>query len=217
MLPAVAGLERALRLSPANAMSLITPHLGGYYIHMTRIEFLQALRTMDRRGVYVFSRGDLAKIFHLESEKTLEKSLARMVAAGLIVRASKGIYVNPDARSASTRVIEDVALALRRGHYSYVSLESALSEHGLISQIPMRLTVMTTGASGTYDTAYGTIEFTHTRRSIAELLGRSIKDSSRPLRFARKRVALQDLLRVGRNTNMLDEDELAEMEKQEQL
>lgn len=182
---------------------------------MTRIELIQALRTMDWRGVYVFTRGDFAKLFHRESEKTLDKSLARMVAAGVIVRASKGIYVNPYARSAADRVVEDVALVLR-GHYSYVSLESALSEHGLISQIPMRLTVMTTGASGTYDTAYGTIEFTHTRRSIPELLRRSIKDNSRPLRFAHKRAALQDLRRVGRNTNMLDEDALAEMEAEEQ-
>jgi hypothetical protein len=184
-------------------------------MHMNRIDFIKSLRGMDRWGLHVFTRGDVAKLFPGESEKTLEKSLARMVASGLIVRASKGIYVNPEARSATGRVIEEVALALRRGHYSYVSLESALSEHGLISQLPMRLTVMTTGAPGTYDTPYGTIEFTHTRRSIPDVLRRSIKDPRRPLRVAHKRAALQDLLRVGRNTNMLDEDELEQMEAEE--
>jgi hypothetical protein len=182
---------------------------------MTRIELIQALRKMDRLGVYVLTRGDLAKLFPEESDRTLEKSLGRMVAAGLIVRASKGIYVNPDARSATGRVIEDIAVALRRGHYSYVSLESALSEYGLISQVPMRLTVMTTGSAGTYETRYGTIEFTHTHRSIPDVLRRSIKDSRRPLRVARKRAALQDLRRVGRNTNMLDEDELAQLDEEE--
>lgn len=182
---------------------------------MNRIEFIQVLRTMDRWGIYVFTRGDFSKLFPEESEKTLEKSLARMVASGLIVRASKGIYVNPDARSATSRVVEDIALALRRGHYSYVSLESALSEHGLISQVPMRLTVLTTGASGTYDTTYGTIEFTHSSRGRAQFLQRSIKDPRRPLPIALKRAAVQDLVRVGRNTNLLDEDELAQMEAEE--
>ena len=33
--------------------------------------------------------------------------------------------------------VEHVAIALRRGHYSYVSLESALSEYGAISQVPL--------------------------------------------------------------------------------
>lgn len=182
---------------------------------MNRIELIQELRRMDRVGVYVFTRGDLAKLFPDESDKTLEKSLGRMVKSGLLVRASKGIYVNPDARSRSSRIIEDIVLALRRGCYSYVSLESALSEYGLISQIPMRLTVMTTGPGGTYHTAYGTIELTHTQRSVSDILDRSIKDPSRPLRFARKHAAVQDLMRVGRNTNMLDEEELAELEAQE--
>ncbi len=41
-------------------------------------------------------------------------------------------------------------------------LESALSEYGVISQIPIdRLTIMTTGRKGHYKTPYGTIEFTH--------------------------------------------------------
>jgi hypothetical protein len=182
---------------------------------MTRMELIEALRRMDRLGVYVLTRGDFAKLFPQESEKTLEKALARHVEAGLIGRACKGVYVNEEARSRHSGLLEEVALALRRGCYSYVSLESACSEWGLISQVPMRLTVMTTGCSGTYDTKYGTIEFTHTKRSAPDVLARSAKDSRRPLRIARKRTAVQDLMRVGRNTNMLDEDELAEMEAEE--
>lgn len=38
-----------------------------------------------------------------------------------------------------------------RGEYNYISLESALSEYGIISQIPIdRLTIMTTGRKGEY-------------------------------------------------------------------
>ncbi len=84
-----------------------------------------------------------------------------------------------------------------------------LSEYGVISQIPLsRLTVVTTGASGIHDTPYGTIEFTHTKRSIPEILDRTIFVKNRPLRIAKKQAAVTDLLRVGRNTDMIDYEEL---------
>lgn len=137
----------------------------------------------------------------------------RTLSDGLLVRVCKGIYLNPAAASKTGRVIEDIALALRPGNYSYVSLESMLSEYGVISQIPVsRITVMTTGAKGVYETPYGTIEFTHTKRSPAAVINRSLPVEGRPLRIAKKQTAVGDLLRVGRNTNMMDEKELEEEE-----
>ncbi|WP_422139500.1 hypothetical protein [Endozoicomonas sp. ALC020] len=67
--------------------------------------------------------------------------------------------------------VQSIAIALRRGDYNYISLESALSEYGAISQIPVdRLTIMTTGRKGEYKTPFGVLEFTHTRRSVADIL-----------------------------------------------
>ena len=171
---------------------------------MQKIEALNALQKMDRLGIYVFTKGDLAKLFPTEQEKTFEKSLQRLVADGILERVAKGIYVNPAAKSKRGSIIEDIALAMRRACFSYVSLESILSEYGLISQIPVRrVTVMTTGAKGTYETPYGTVEFTHTKRRPAEIYKRTISAKDRPLRIATKEAAIQDLYRVGRNTNML--------------
>jgi len=94
---------------------------------------------------------------------------------------------------------------LRRGDYSYVSLESALSEYGAISQIPIdRLTVMTTGRKGEYKTPYGTIEFTHTKRNLQNIL-QSMRDVGRPLRLANPMAAWRDLKRTGRNTHLVEE------------
>lgn len=174
---------------------------------------IRGLQTLDRVGVYVLSKRDIEKMFPEEEQKSMEKSLQRMVADGLLVRVCKGLYLNPAASSKTSRVVEDIALALRPGSYSYVSLESMLSEYGVISQIPVgRLTVMTTGAKGTYETPYGTIEFTHTRRSPAAVIARSLRAEGRPLRVATKPVAVGDLLRVGRNTNMINEEELEDAE-----
>lgn len=180
---------------------------------MKRMELMQQLATLDREGVCVFTKGDFEKMFPEEQEKAFEKSLQRMVADGILVRACKGIYVNPLARSKDGRVVEKIAQALRTGFFSYVSLESMLSEYGVISQVPIdRITIMTTGARGTYATPFGIIEFTHTKRRPAEIIKRTLIMPGRPLRVATKLAAAQDLARAGRNTNMMIAAELSDLD-----
>lgn len=182
---------------------------------MKKIDLIHSLAELDRKGVYALALRDIEKMFPDEERKTMEKSLQRMVADRLLVRAARGVYVNPAAISKNSRVIEEVAKVLRPGAFSYVSLESMLSEYGVISQIPVsRITVMTTGAKGTYKTPYGTIEFTHTKRRPAEILQRTVHLEGRPLRIARKQAAVADLKRVGRNVDMLDQDELDDLESE---
>jgi hypothetical protein len=174
------------------------------------MELITSLMNLERRGVFVLTKKDIGKLFPLEDEKSMEKSLQRMVKDGLLIKAARGIYINALVASRhKSWMLENIAKALRPGKLSYVSLESMLSEHGVISQIPLsRLTVMTTGAGGIHHTPYGTIEFTHTKRSIPEILDRTIFIKDRPLRIAKKQAAVSDLLRVGRNTFMIDYEEL---------
>lgn len=159
----------------------------------------------DRQGRFVYTRADLAKLFHEDSPRALKDGLQRLVAEGLLERPARGVYLYPLAHSRDSFTIESIARALRRGEYNYVSLESALSEYGAISQVPLdRLTVMTTGRKGLYKTPYGAIEFVHTKRPVAELLKR-MKDVGRPLRLATPQAAWADLKRVGRNTHLVDQ------------
>ncbi len=176
---------------------------------MNRMDLIQKLADLDRRGVYVLAKRDIEKLFPAEGEKAMEQSLKRMVGDRILTRAARGLYVNPAASSKNRWIAEEVAKALRPGCLSYVSLESILSEYGVISQIPMnRLTVMTTGARGLVETPYGTIEFTHTKRGVAEIVKRTLAAKGRPLRIATKQAAVRDLLRVGRNVNMMDPEAL---------
>jgi len=62
---------------------------------------------------------------------------------------------------------------------------------------------MTTGSKGEYKTLYGVIEFTHTKRSITDILNHIVQ-TTRPLRMALKTTALRDLKRVGRNNHLVD-------------
>lgn len=179
---------------------------------MKRLDLIKQLEALERRNVIVLSKRDMEKLFPEEDAKSMEKSLQRMVKDQILIKAARGIYVNASAASRQPGyLLEVIAKALRPGKFNYVSLESILSEFGVISQIPIsHLTVMTTGASGVHETPFGAIEFTHTKRSIPEVLNRTTVVKGRPLRIAKKMAAVQDLLRVGRNTDMIDTDELDE-------
>jgi predicted transcriptional regulator of viral defense system len=178
---------------------------------MDRNQALKRLADWDRQGRYVFTRRQLSKLFPDDSPKAFAAGLNRLVRTGQLVRACRGVYVNPHAHSFDSRTIERIAQALRPGAYSYISLESLLSESGAISQIPLdRLTVMTTGRKGVYKTPYGVIEFTHTKRLVANVLAGIRQLEGRPLRVATPSIAWRDLKRVGRNLGLVDPQAIAD-------
>ena len=171
---------------------------------MDRQTAIEVLSQWDDKGRYVFTLHDLAKLFPEDKPKTLQEGVNRLVRSGLLQRACRGVYVYPLAHSRDSHTIERIAQAMRRGEYNYISLESALSEYGAISQIPLdRLTVMTTGRKGTHCTPWGTIEFTHTKRAVNDIVA-GIRSTTRPLRVATPQAAWRDLKRVGRNTHLVD-------------
>lgn len=172
---------------------------------MNKVQAIQALRIWDAEGKYVFTTADLRKLFPADKMKAFKEGLGRLVKAGLLVHACRGVYVNPYAQSDKGYTIELIAKALRRGEFNYVTLESMLAEYGVISQIPVdMLTVMTTGREGLYHTPYGSIEFTHTKRATADILDSIFTLPERPLRVATREAAWRDMKRVGRNISMVD-------------
>ena len=84
---------------------------------MKKIEAILALQKLEQRGVCVFTKGDLEK---LKGELALKQEELK-------------------SAEVAKRHAVDIALALRRACFSYVSMESILSEYGVISQIPLRL------------------------------------------------------------------------------
>ena len=175
---------------------------------MDRQTAIEVLSEWDSKGRYVFTLHDLAKLFPNDKPKTLQEGVNRLVRSGMLQRACRGVYVYALARSSDSHTIERITQALRRGEYNYISLESALSEYGAISQIPLdRLTVMTSGRMGTYNTPWGTIEVTQTKRAASDMIANTHK-TTHPLRMATSHTACRDLKRGGRNTHLVDRQAL---------
>ena len=114
-------------------------------------------------------------------------------------------------RFVSTKVVDvraGLIRFLRPRQVSYVSLESRLSEAGVISQVTIALTCMTTGAPGRFDTPWGAIEFTHTERPIIVGTDAHLRDDG--VLYATVERAARDLRRTGRNIDLIDAETLAE-------
>jgi len=172
---------------------------------------IQRLSELDQQGRYVFTQHDLEKIFPEDNKRTLHAGLERLVKQNVLERVARGIYLYAlSHHRKGPNTLELIAKTLRRGEYNYISLESALSAYGVISQIPVdRLTVMTTGRKGEYKTHYGTIEFTHTKRPVSEII-QSFTTINRPLRMATKEAAWRDQKRVGRNIHLVQKEMINE-------
>jgi hypothetical protein len=169
---------------------------------MRAAELQAALDRWDQKGVWIFSVATLQLMFP-GGAATVRNALTGHSRSGLLVRAARGWYVNPRARSLPGDVQCALVSHLRPWDSSYISLESALSEAGWISQIPSRLTVMTTGRTGTFDTPWGMIEFVHTARKGADLSDGVIFDERRRIHVATPQRAWRDLKRVGRNLDLV--------------
>jgi predicted transcriptional regulator of viral defense system len=178
---------------------------------MRQQDALNIFHKMDRNhGRRVYTKSDLRKIFPDDSERALMDGIDRMVRSKVLERPAKGIYVYALSQQPRTHLLYEVARALRRGCYTYLSMESALSEFGVISQVPSgHHTFVTTGRKSEFKTDYGTIEFTRTTRDPAEFVPDLI-DNGRPLPIASVERAIKDLRRAGRNLTMVQEDELRE-------
>jgi hypothetical protein len=175
---------------------------------MKRRALLDKLDEADRWGVWAFTSATFAALLGNPSPNYLRLRMKRLADQGMLLRAARGVYVNPRARSLPSDVRAGLIRFLRPREISYVSLESKLSEAGAISQLPTVLTCITTGSSGRLDTPWGAIEFTHTDRGIT--LGTDVFARDDGLLEATVERSVRDLRLVGRNLDLIDAETLAE-------
>lgn len=97
-----------------------------------------------------------------EDPRALGVQLSRWVSAGKLIRLRRGAYLLPDHLRRRTAPAEQLANLLVRP--SYVSLERALSIHGLIPEAVPLVQSVTTGRPVTLDSAVAVFSYRHVKR-----------------------------------------------------
>lgn len=170
------------------------------------VEMIRDLRTLAAGKKQVFALSDLRALLPEHQEGAFKSIVTRLEKRGELVRVCRGIYLLPDSASHSGDILGRVASRLRAHHFSYLSLETVLSDAGVISQIPLnRITVMSSGRSSVISCGvYGSVEFVHTRKTAAELAGQLNYDPIYGLWRASVPLALRDMRDTRRDTGLVD-------------
>jgi len=179
-----------------------------YFVHLMRpIEKLKnTLEEIAGKDHYLFAVGDFYQLFPKMSNTALNVLISRAARKGILERVCKGLYIYPKADYDKGFELYHCAARLRENVFCYLSLESVLSEAGVISQIPLgTITLMTSGRSGIIDCGrFGKIEFIHTQKSISSIVSQLRYNERYKLWTADAALALKDLRYVGRNTDLID-------------
>lgn len=112
-----------------------------------------ALKTIV--GEALFSGYQVRRLFPDETSDTINVQLSRWVKAGRLLRLKRDVFLFPDGT-----IDEFVVAGLLRSP-SYVSLESALSTQGVIPDVAMHTTSVTTRAPKTIRTPRGVFIYRH--------------------------------------------------------
>jgi len=181
---------------------------------MKRRDLDKKLAAADVAGVWAFTPPSFSALLGGVDPAYLKLMMKRLSDHGVLIRAARGVYVNPHSRSRPADARRGLLRFLRPREINYVSLESKLSEAGAISQITTALTCMTTGSPGRFETPWGAVEFTHTDRKIE--VGTDVVAQDDGTLEATIRTAARDLRRVGRNLDLIDEEILADAISEEE-
>lgn len=155
---------------------------------------------------YLFTLRDFRPLFTDLSDTAFKTLLSRAVNAKLLNRLCRGLYLYPNALPNDGLLLFHAAARLRAHEFNYISLETALSDAGVISQIPMNwISIMSSGRSNTISCGdFGTIEFVHTNQHPQELIHKITYDQICGMWRASIAQALQDMKNTHRNTDLID-------------
>ncbi len=177
-----------------------------YYIMQVMKKLRNTLESLSDREHYLFRVSDFYSVFPEHSYAALKMLLSRAVKDGLLVRVCRGIYLNPRVEYPRGLVLYHTAAKLRAGEFNYLSLETVLSEAGVVSQIPIAwISLMSSGRTYTVECGeFGSIEFIHTKKQPDDIADRLIYDSRCRLWRACVGLALEDMRATGRSMDLID-------------
>lgn len=169
-------------------------------------ELARLLEKLASEEHYLFSLNDMRNALPWESPGAFKVLLSRTEKSGLLRRVCRGIYLYPRVAYPAGLLLFHTAAKLRADSFNYLSLETVLSDAGVISQIPLNwITLMSSGRSHILNCAeFGHIEFIHTKRRSGDVADQLSYDQSCHLWRASVKLALLDLKLTRRSTDLID-------------
>ena len=160
---------------------------------------------------YLFTSSDIEAA--LPGRRGLAVLLCRAQKSGVLKRVCRGIYLYPRVDYPRGMVLFHAAARLRASGFNYISLETALSDSGVISQVPINwITLMSSGRSQVVDCGdFGRIEYVHTAQLPGELTEELTYDLERRLWRASARLALRDMRATRRTRDLVNPEVVHEL------
>lgn len=160
--------------------------------------------TKDR---YLFKLQDLRGLCPELSDAAFKSLMHRSVTSNIFVHVCRGIYAYRKAIAPGVLLFHAAAL-LRSSYFNYLSLETILSQHGVISQIPMNwISLMSSGRSAIISCGkFGTIEYVHTKRKVEKITPHLIYDPRYRVWCADVSLALRDMRATHRSQDLINWD-----------
>lgn len=162
---------------------------------------------------YLFSLRDLSGAIPGQSMAAFKALIGRAEKNGLLRRVCRGLYLYPKVEFPAGLVLYHAAARLRASDFNYLSLESVLSDAGVISQIPMNwITLMSSGRSYIFGCGnFGHVEFIHTKKSPEQVESQISYDPRCRLWRASVDLALRDMVQARRNMDLVDREAAREL------
>ena len=174
-------------------------------------QLAQVLVSLADREHCVFSASDLATA--VPDCGQLAVLLSRAAQSGLLKRVCRGVYWYPVPDYPREHLLYHAAARLRAGEFNFLSLETVLSDAGVISQVPINwITLMSSGRSHVVNCRdFGRIEFVHTAQRPNEVADELSWDREKHLWRASVKQALRDTRATRRRSrDLIDEEVLGE-------
>lgn len=155
---------------------------------------------------YLFAYNDFRALFPRLSDNAFKALMSRAVSAQILTRVCRGIFLYEPSMSHDGLLLFHVAALLRADSLNYISLETVLSDVGVISQIPINtITIMSSGRSHVVRcNTFARIEFVHTSRKPTDLVDTLYYDQRCGLWRATVAHAIQDMKLTRRNCDLID-------------
>jgi predicted transcriptional regulator of viral defense system len=162
---------------------------------------------------HLFTLADVQGAIPGYSPGALRALVSRAEKTGLLRRVCRGLYLYPKVDHARGLILYHAAARLRAGEFNYISLESVLSDAGVISQVPINwITLMSSGRSQIMACGdLGTIEFIHTAKQPADLADQLSYDPRCHLWRASVALAIRDMKAAKRSLDLIDREAATEL------